>query len=209
MWKKLWLLCLLVLAACTYLPDLGAAPAAVPCPTQPACPPAVTMIVVAATPVPATPEPPAPVKTQPAPVVPTEVAPAAEGAAPRTAMPFVVEPGTPRLEENFAHPDLGCAWVGLIGQVLDEQGEALPGQVVVVTGALNDQVVDAVGLSGAASQYGPGGFEIQLPAQLAVTSQLHVQLFDLDGAPLSESVLFDPPAACERTLVLVNFRLQP
>lgn len=210
MGKKLWLLCLLVLCACTYLPDMVAAPTPAPCPTMPPCPPAVTVVAPTEIPLASATVEPAPTATGlPTEALPTS-APLEGGHAPDAArLPFVVEVGMPRLEQNFAHPDQGCDWIGVAGQVLDEQGEAITGQVIVVSGVMNDQVVDGVSLSGAVGQYGPGGYEIRLPAQLAVSSQLHLQLLDLDGAPLSDPVLFDPPGSCERTLVLVNFRFQP
>jgi hypothetical protein len=112
----------------------------------------------------------------------------------------------PRLEANFAHPEQGCDWLGIGGQVLDAVGEAEQERVVLVSGVYNGVTVDLVGLSGSAPLFGPAGFEIRLPAELSLSSQLFIQVYDLDGAPLSDPVTFTAPSSCQQTLVMVNFR---
>lgn len=203
--KRFWLLCLVVLSACTYLPEITS-PTPAPCPTMAPCP--------TAAPCPAgCPEPtllPFPTPTEIPPIlVPTE-APTAQPIPPVAVPPevawFAVETGMPRLEANFAHPEQGCDWLGIGGQVLDAVGEAEQERVVLVSGVYNGVTVDLVGLSGSAPLFGPAGFEIRLPAELSLSSQLFIQVYDLDGAPLSDPVTFTAPSSCQQTLVMVNFR---
>ncbi len=210
--KRLWLLCLVVLSACTYLPEITP-PTPAPCPTMAPCP--------TAAPCPAgCPEPtllPIPTLTEiPPAAAPTEAAtalPMPTEAAPPQAKPsadawYVIEAGMPRLETNFANPELGCGWIGIGGQVLDAVGEAELGRVVVVGGVYNGISVDLVGLSGSAPLFGPAGFELRLPDELSLSSRLFIQVYDLDGAPLSDPVAVTAPADCDQTLVMVNFRKQ-
>lgn len=213
--KIFWLLCLVVLSACTYLPEITPAtpapcPTTAPCPTAAPCPagcpqptllPFPTQTPILPSPVPTLTATALPAPTQAAPVeaVPTEAAPV------ETAWYFV-EAGMPRLEGNFAHPELGCRWIGIGGQVLDAVGEAGQNRVVVVDGVYNGIHMDLVGLSGSAPLFGPAGFEIRLPEELSLSSRLFIQVYGLDGAPLSDPVAFTAPASCEQTLVMVNFR---
>ena len=206
--KKLWLLCLLVLCACTYLPDTSS-PTPVPCPTLAPC----TVISVLPT------QPPTAIPTATAEILPdrtptqpepTAEAPVAVSQIPsQAALTYAPELGTPRLEADFAHPGQGCAWIGIAGQVLDAKGEAETNHVLAVTGVFNGENIDQVSLSGSAPTFGPGGFVVRLPGQVAAPGQLSIQLFDLQGAPLSNPVAFQSPQTCEQTLVLLNFRRQP
>lgn len=209
--KNLWLLCLVVLGACTYLPETTAA-TPMPCPTAAPCPafspaptqlpfPTATQIPPILVPTSTTQPEPALIEVHPSEVAPTQ-------AVPTQAVPaqYGVEMEMPRLEVNFAYPELGCDWLWIGGQVLDAAGEAEQKRVVLVSGAHNGIPLDLVGLSGSAPIFGPAGFEIRLPTELALASRLFIQIYDLDGAPLSNTVEIIPPANCEKTLVMVNFR---
>ena len=125
-----------------------------------------------------------------------------------TAFPFVAQSGIPVYLSNFAHPDRGCEWAGIAGQVFDAAGAAKGGLVVSVLGQLDGQPVDGVTLSGlpASQGYGPGGYELVL-GDHPVQSQgnLTVQVFDQSGNPLTAPFIVDTFADCERNLVLVNF----
>jgi hypothetical protein len=81
--------------------------------------------------------------------------------------------------------------------------------VLAVTGVFNGEAIDQVSLSGSAATFGPGGFAFRLPGQVAAPGQLAIQLFDLQGAALSDAVAFQAPQTCEQTLVLLNFRRRP
>lgn len=212
--KRFWLLCLVVLAACTYLPEVTPS-TPVPCPTTAPCPTAVPCPADLAGPALL----PLPTPTQLLPILvpteavsteaaPTEAAPTEAPTAEVASARYSVEAGMPRLEDNFAHPGESCGWIGIGGQVLDAVGEAERNRIVVVSGVLNGISLDLAGLSGSAPLFGPAGFEIRLPGETALSSRLFIQVYGLDGAPLSDPVEIAPPANCEKTLVMVNFRRQ-
>lgn len=209
MLRKIACFCLLlVLTACTLAPDETPAPKTIcptcaatqPCPTCAACT-AAAQPTLTFTPVPSatslptdTPVPP-PTST-PAPTQPPVFS-------------FQVQAGTPSLLQNFAHPDLACHWLGTAGQVFAADGRPAVNVVVVVTGTINGQPFESIGLTGSAPAYGPGGFEIPLTDQ-PFNSQglLSIQLFDLTGTPVSDAVSFNTISDCKKNLVLVNF-IQP
>lgn len=121
---------------------------------------------------------------------------------------YRIQPGSPSYLENFAHPEDGCDWLGVAGQAFDQQGEALKKLVVRASGTLNGQkLIDHLAVTGSASAYGPGGYELQLGDKPVETSgEVVVQLFDLDGNPLSEEIALDTYASCGLNLILVNFQ---
>ncbi len=117
--------------------------------------------------------------------------------------------------QNFGLP---CAWMGVVGQVLDATGKPVPAPFfVLIQGVMPDgQPVRLVGYAGTASDIGEveglsSGFIIRITdAPFNSSGQFTVQLFDLTtGQPLSEPIPFDTYADCERNAVLVNFVQQP
>jgi len=87
----------------------------------------------------------------------------------------------------------------------------LAGLRVQVTGTLNGEPVDKLGLTGAATQYGPGAYyEIQLAnAPVATDGALQIVLLNEAGQPLSSPVSFSTRAECNQNLVMLNFKQQP
>ncbi len=121
-------------------------------------------------------------------------------------MPFKIQEGTPAALQNFAHPDKACNWMGVAGQVIASDGSPVTRIVVLVTGTLNDQPVEFLGMTGSVLDYGLGGYEIELASKPVQTrGQLTLQLFDLDGIPLSDPVLFNTSKDCAKNLILINF----
>lgn len=125
-----------------------------------------------------------------------------------TPFPFVAQSGTPVYLSNFVHPDRGCEWAGIAGQVFDASGATKSGLVVSVFGQLDGQAVDSVTLTGlpASRAYGPGGYELVLgdhPAQSQ--GSLSVQVFDQNGDALTAPLVVDTFADCAKNLVLANF----
>ncbi len=116
------------------------------------------------------------------------------------------QPGTPVLMANYAHPEQGCQWSSVAGQVFDAAGKPVLNLVVQVRGTLNGQPFDQINLTGLALEYGPGGFEVKLASQ-AVTSTgtLSIQLLDLQAHPLSNPLPFNTSADCTRNVTLINF----
>lgn len=111
---------------------------------------------------------------------------------------------SPAYLPNFAHPESGCNWLGVAGQVFDADGMPLGNLVVVVEGEINGAYVEALGFTGLAKVYGPEGYEILLNDQ-AVAGNFWLQVFDLQGNALSDIIPFSTTDSCEENLVLVSF----
>ena len=119
---------------------------------------------------------------------------------------FIPQSGTPVWMGNSLHPEAGCNWMGIAGQVFDIQSTPIKDLVLTVGGELNGELVNRVGLTGIAPQYGEGGYEVRLADRPIASSQtLWVQILDLQGRPLTDKIYFDTLDDCERNLVLINF----
>jgi hypothetical protein len=117
-----------------------------------------------------------------------------------------VQDGSPVYLPNFNHPEAGCNWTGVAGQIFGTDGRPLNGFTVVIMGTINGSPVSFNSVSGGAQGYGPGGYEIQLStAPFASTGSLTVYLFNLSlkqvAAPLSLVTLQD----CQANLIILNF----
>ena len=122
-------------------------------------------------------------------------------------MSLALQPGTPRYLPAFPHADLGCDWAGVAGQVLSMNEAAAPGAVVVISGMVNGQVVEGMALAGSALGYGPGGYEIDLsPYRSLGGAAAQMQVFDLNGQPLSGVVDFNLPPSCAENLAIITFQ---
>jgi hypothetical protein len=96
--------------------------------------------------------------------------------------------------------DLGCEWWSIAGTVTGQNGAALDGYRVRVTGdGINETV-----FSGTIMTFGPGGFELPLigtPQQ----AEFIVQLFSPQDAPLSQPVPVTTQASCDANVAIINF----
>lgn len=96
--------------------------------------------------------------------------------------------------------------MGVAGQVFDRSGQPINRLVVQIEGILGNQSIDALGLTGLAPAYGPGGFEIELAQQPQnTTGSLNIALYNLAGEQVSEWVAFNTVEDCNKNLVLINF----
>lgn len=121
--------------------------------------------------------------------------------------PFEVQTGSPVYMRNLYHTDNGCNWMGVGGQVLDDSGKWTNNVVIVVEGIVNGKKYDLLSLSGVASYFGPGGYDIQLSDQLFnSTDELSIVLNDLEGNILSNPYKFSTIADCNKNLVIINFQ---
>jgi hypothetical protein len=119
---------------------------------------------------------------------------------------YKLQTGSPLAMENIFHQERGCNWMGIGGQVFGESGNPIGMLVVEVGGQLEGEKLEALTLTGSASQWGPGGFEFDLAEKPILSSgSLWVQVLDLEGKPLSERVYLDTFDDCERAVVMVNF----
>jgi hypothetical protein len=119
---------------------------------------------------------------------------------------YNIQSGTPVSMGNMFHPELGCSWMGVGGQVIGESGQPVGMLMVELGGSLKGENVEALTLTGSAVQWGPGGYEFQI-TDSPITSQgeLWLRVLSLDGVPLSDKVYFDTFENCEGNAIMVNF----
>ncbi|MGD9091540.1 MAG: hypothetical protein PVF74_01740 [Anaerolineales bacterium] len=132
-----------------------------------------------------------------------------EGTLPPGGMAFVVGAGTPIGTSSAPfHPDAGCNWLGVAGQVFDLSTAPISGQQIRLGGTLAGTPVDMLSLTGLAGSYGSPGFYEFVLGDTPIASQgtLWVQLQDQAGLPMSEKVYFDTYDNCEKNLVFINFQ---
>ena len=124
-------------------------------------------------------------------------------------MPFDVSPGTPVGTSSLAfHPEVGCDWMGVAGQVFDLSGAPVSGQQVRIGGFLGSQPVSMLTLTGLTNAYGTAGFyEFKLADKPAASNgSLWVQLLDQAGLAMSDKIFFDTYDSCDKNLIFVNFK---
>ncbi len=127
-----------------------------------------------------------------------------------TPYPYELQPGTPTYSTSKVfHSAEGCNWLSVAGQVLDASGKPVVINVMV-RGELAGTPVELYTISGTATNFGPGGYEIQLADHpIASTHTLYIQLLDPNGLPVSPQIYFDTHDSCEENITLINFRLKP
>ncbi len=103
---------------------------------------------------------------------------------------------------QFTHPELGCAWQGIGGQVFGMNGEPLIGFTIRVEGVTDPSLVLTT-VSGAQTAYGTSGWEIKL-ADGPNSHVYRVTLFQNDRR-VSDPRQIAFPNDCGRNLGLVNF----
>jgi hypothetical protein len=124
-------------------------------------------------------------------------------------MPFALNDGSPVAISSVAfHPEAGCNWMGIAGQVLNMSGAPVStGVIVRVGGELAGVKKDITSLTGTARQYGEAGYEIVLGASpTQSSSNLWVQLLDQAGLPMSPRIVFDTYASCDQNLIFITFK---
>jgi hypothetical protein len=148
---------------------------------------------------------PAPTETPFSLFTPTETSVPAAGRG----MPFEVSAGTPVSTSSAAfHPESGCEWMGVAGQIFDLSGAPISGQQVRIGGFLGGKPVDMLTLTGLTSSYGTAGFYEFTLGEVPVASNgsLWVQLLDQAGLAMSEKVFFETFDTCDKNLIFINFK---
>jgi hypothetical protein len=119
---------------------------------------------------------------------------------------FGIQNGSPTYEINTFHPDAGCNWLGVAGQIFDNEGTPVSGILVEAGGTLADLEISGITLSGMAPDYGEGGYELSLSDSPAASNgELWIQLLDQANLPLSEKIYFQTFDSCDSNLVMINF----
>lgn len=126
---------------------------------------------------------------------------------PGSFLPFNLQSVEPLYTTNFVHPEAGCDWMGVAGQIFDEDQQPVDGLVIVVEGVTNNSMVELLGYSGLAEAYGPGGYELVL-SNVNGPGIFWIQLFGEDGKPLSEIYSFQMDGTCEQNLAVINFTVK-
>lgn len=107
---------------------------------------------------------------------------------------------------NTIHPDAGCSWLGVGGQIFDTEGAPVSGILVEAGGAVGELDISGLTLSGMAPDYGEGGFELRLNnAPLNSQDEIWIQLLDQANLPLTEKIYFETFDSCDSNLVRMNF----
>lgn len=119
---------------------------------------------------------------------------------------YIPQMGAPVWLPNFAHSELGCNWLGVAGQVLNQDNHPANHLIIEVGGFLDGTEVLGIGLTGLAADYGTGGYEIVLSDHVVDSSQtMWIQIHDITGNDLSNRIFFDTFDDCGRNLILINF----
>ncbi len=151
----------------------------------------------------------------PAPVVEQQSAPEElmmdfsqlQDAVPGSFLPYNLQSISPLYMANFVHPEAACNWMGVAGQIFGDSDNPQDGLVVVVEGAVNNGMIEVLGYSGLAGDYGPGGYELVL-STVNKPGIFWIQLFDQKGKPLSGIYSFQMDGTCEKNLAIINFSVK-
>jgi hypothetical protein len=123
-----------------------------------------------------------------------------------------MQDGSPAaLDAAVFRPELACNFLGVFGQVFGLDDAPITGLRVQISGSLNGEAIDKLGLTGAASQYGSGAYyEIQLAnAPVASDNTLSIVLLNEAGDTVSSPISFSTSGECSQNLILINFKQQP
>jgi hypothetical protein len=119
---------------------------------------------------------------------------------------YTLQEGSPVALLNFNHPEAGCEWLGVAGQVFNTDGLEVLGLTVQVGDSLQPEQVPLQAQTGQALAYGLGGYEIQISEEVLETNaRFWIQLVNAEGAPLTVRHVFDTTADCSQNLILINF----
>jgi hypothetical protein len=120
-------------------------------------------------------------------------------------MKYGLQPGTPVGVAGFVHADLGCKWMGIGGQVFALDSTPVKQLVVELGGTLGGQAISQLSLTGAATEWGPGGFEFTLANHpIESSGTLWLRVLDLNGDPISNRIYFTTYNDCSKNAILVN-----
>ena len=123
---------------------------------------------------------------------------------------FSIQEGSPSYAENSFHPDAGCDWFGVAGQVFDSEGTVVSGILVEAGGFIGEIEISGLTLTGMAPDYGEGGYEIVLSdSPVSSDGDIWIQLLDQANLPLSEKIYFITFDSCDSNLIKINFKQNP
>ena len=114
--------------------------------------------------------------------------------------------GSPAYISNFTHPEAGCNWAGVAGQVFGPDNNAVSGFTVVISGSINGSYINTSGVTGSAQAYGNGGYEVQISsAPFTSNGSLTAYLLDTELKQVAAPVPVATHQDCQSNLLLLNF----
>jgi hypothetical protein len=123
---------------------------------------------------------------------------------------FVVQEGNPVAISSAAfHPEIGCNWMGVAGQVLDLSGQAVTGLIIQMGGTLEGRTFAMqTTATGLAIQYGGSGYEFTVADRpIASNRTLWVQLLDQSGSvAMSDKIYLETYGLCDKNLIIITFK---
>lgn len=120
---------------------------------------------------------------------------------------FDIQAKPENISATLFKSDSTCNWTGIAGQAFDLQGRPIPGITVQVNGPVYGKDVNYLSITGSASIYGVGGYEIFLTDNPQDTrGEFQIRLVDQAGRGLSPRFTFDTSSDCSKNLVIVNFK---
>jgi hypothetical protein len=114
--------------------------------------------------------------------------------------------GAPAYISNFNHPEVGCNWSGVAGQVFGQDNNPIAGYTVVIAGEINGTYVNISGVTGSAQAYGSGGYEVKLSgAPFSSSGALTAYLFDPELKQVAAPIPVTTYQDCQANLLLLNY----
>ena len=122
-------------------------------------------------------------------------------------MSFEVQTGSPLpMDASIFHPELGCNYLGVAGQVFGLNGSPMVGLEVMIKGTLDGESIESITLTGSAPTFGLSGYEFQLGDEpIDSSGTLSIQLLNQQGIPVSDSHTVITYNDCARNIILINF----
>lgn len=117
-------------------------------------------------------------------------------------MAFGLEGNRVVFTSQFTHPELGCNWQGIGGQITGMNGQPLLGYTIRLEG-VTDPTLILTTVSGGATAYGPSGWEIKV-ADAPNTHVFRVTIYQ-DERRVSDPKLVAFSGECSRNLGIMNF----
>jgi hypothetical protein len=122
--------------------------------------------------------------------------------ATQSTFPFIVEGGNPK----YSASPKGCAWLGVAGTVYDGAHIPLNNLWVVVNGKLSGNTINLEVVTGSVYADQEGEFEFKLAdSPILSLNSLSIQLMDGNRVPISEKIVFNTYAGCDKNLITVIF----
>jgi hypothetical protein len=121
---------------------------------------------------------------------------------PKAFVPFVVEGGNPA----YSASPKGCDWMGVAGTVFDLNHAPLSNLIVQIHGTLSGQTYDQEQVTGSLGADRAGAFEFQLSDKPTLSlNSFWILLLDGNRTPISDKIMFNTYAGCNKNLITVNF----